>query len=135
MVSEAFLSPLGLGCVEVSVPLLNDTELDDVVQSVPGLQLIAANPVPANCFGTLGILTRSVRWTGQKNPQLRWWINVSCETFCGAKWSFAQISALAGCISSARDASVTSHFAALALFNHSSYVSLVKRQRLKHYRG
>jgi len=44
MVRDAFLSPLDPSCAEITVPLLNDAELNFVIQRVPGLQLIAADP-------------------------------------------------------------------------------------------
>ncbi len=43
MMEDAFLRPLGVGHVEIATPLLNNTELEEVVQAVPGLQSIVSN--------------------------------------------------------------------------------------------
>jgi hypothetical protein len=43
MVKDAFLTPLGLSCFEIAVPLLADEELDQVIENVPGLRRVVSD--------------------------------------------------------------------------------------------
>ena len=44
MVRDAFLTPLKINAAEMSVPLLESSELDEVIRYFPSLQNVASHP-------------------------------------------------------------------------------------------